>query len=308
MTKHSAEVAGRVEGFASAFFIDTRSRLLRLPASHAQATFWAKALLLLGNLPLVWVLSGAGTSAVAKQCLHVPGSSCLPQLLYFFISDSRGAVAPLLSISPCHQPTHPTGAGPLSHVQTRTHARTHARTHTHTHTGAVVLCTIGFVLRILLQMSLFWSRSIPWKEVVFEAGGIIPISFASFAFGASERHDGWHHVPVGLALFLFGTWLNVWSEWQRFVWKLDRRNQGHLYMTGLFGLARHINYTGEVVSFMGLSCVTGASWTLWVPVCMGAGMATFSVWEIEFYLAQRYRQEWPEYLVAVPYILVPGLW
>ena len=163
-------------------------------------------------------------------------------------------------------------------------------------------------MRILLQMSLFWSRSIPWKEVVFEAGGIIPISFASFAFGASEQHDGWHHVPVGLALFLFGTWLNVWSEWQRFVWKLDRRNQGHLYMTGLFGLARHINYTGEVVSFIGLSWVTGASWTLWVPVCMGAGMATFSVWEIEFYLAQRYRQEWQEYLVAVPYILVPGLW
>ena len=26
---------------------------------------------------------------------------------------------------------------------------------------------------------------------------------------------------------------------------------------------------------------------------MGAGMATFSVWEIEFYLAQRYAPEWP---------------
>ena len=145
MTKHSAEVAGRVEGFASAFFIDTRSRLLRLPASHAQATFWAKALLLLGNLPLVWVLSGAGTSAVAKQCLHVPGSSCVPQLLYFFISDSRGAVAPLLSISPCHQPTHPTGAGPLSDVQTRTHARTHAHARTHTHRCS---CTLHNRIRI----------------------------------------------------------------------------------------------------------------------------------------------------------------
>ena len=62
------------------------------------------------------------------------------------------------------------------------------------------------------------------------------------------------------------------------------------------------------MSFVGASCVTGAAFTLWVPICMGAGMSTFSVWEIEFYLAQRYRKDWPAYLRQVPYVLVPGLW
>ena len=43
-------------------------------------------------------------------------------------------------------------------------------------------------------------------------------------------------------------------------------------------------------------------------LCMGAGMATFSVWEIEFYLAQRYSKEWAGYCKATPWLLLPGLY
>ena len=62
------------------------------------------------------------------------------------------------------------------------------------------------------------------------------------------------------------------------------------------------------MSFVGLALLTGCWWTLWVPGCMGAGLATFSIWEIEFYLAQRYSREWPAYTKECPWLLVPGLY
>ena len=43
------------------------------------------------------------------------------------------------------------------------------------------------------------------------------------------------------------------------------------------------------MSFLAFSWLTGTAWTIWVPLVMGGGLATFSVWEIEFYLAQRYK-------------------
>jgi len=175
--------------------------------------------------------------------------------------------------------------------------------------SAVVFCTALFVARVVLQMAVFWSRSIPWKEVVFEAGGIIPLSIASLAYGAAQSPHtlGWTGL-CGLLVFLWGTWLNLWPEYQRHRWKLDPRNKGKLYKGGLFAVARHINYTGELVSFIGFSGVTGAAWTLWVPLAMGIGLATFSTWEIEFYLAQRYKEDWNDYVKDVPYVMVPGIW
>ena len=172
----------------------------------------------------------------------------------------------------------------------------------------ILFCTTIFVLRVLLQMSVFWARGIPWKEVIFEAGGVIPLSVASMAKGASSaRASSQMLVIAGLVLFLFGTWLNLYPEWQRHQWK-RAGNAGKLYTDGLFALARHINYTGEIASFVGLSFTTGALWTLWVPVVMAAGMCSFSVREIEFYLSQKYREDWPAYTRDVPYLMIPWLY
>ncbi|CAE7437510.1 dhcr7 [Symbiodinium pilosum] len=112
---------------------------------------------------------------------------------------------------------------------------------------------------------------------------------------------------AGLLVFLFGTWLNVYPEWQRHVWKREACHQGRLYMGGLFSLARHINYTGEILSFVGFSLVTGALWTMWVPAVMGLGMCTLSIREIEFYLSQRYKEDWAVYIQQVPWLMIPGL-
>ena len=75
------------------------------------------------------------------------------------------------------------------------------------------------------------------------------------------------------------------------LYKVKKKLLDKLLSSGLyrFSLARHINYTGEILSFVGFSLVTGALWTMWVPAVMGLGMCTLSIREIEFYLSQRYK-------------------
>ena len=137
----------------------------------------------------------------------------------------------------------------------------------------------------------------------------MPLSFASLGYGCTSaglRNADW----AAFALFLFGTWLNFWPEWRRYVWKREpkRGRVDELYTGSLFAYARHINYTGEILSFVGHALLTGSSFTLWVPVAMGVGMSTASVWEIEFYLAQRYHKEWPAYCEKAPWVLVPWVY
>lgn len=103
----------------------------------------------------------------------------------------------------------------------------------------VLFCTAIFVLRVLLQMSVFCSRGIPWKEVIFEAGGVIPLSVGSMALGASggsnysNTHSKLMLEMAGILVFLFGTWLNLYPEWQRHRWK-RAGNAGRLYTGGFF--------------------------------------------------------------------------
>ena len=140
----------------------------------------------------------------------------------------------------------------------------------------------------------------------FQAGCVIPISIASMARGASTAQMDSVGL-LGLSVFLLGTWLNVYPEWQRHIWKQQACNQGRLYVEGLFSVARHINYTGEIVSFVGFSLVTGALWTMWVPLVMALGMCTLSIREIEFYLCQKYKEDWSKYVKSVPWLMIPGI-
>merc|ERR1711974_331462 len=93
------------------------------------------------------------------------------------------------------------------------------------------------------------------------------------AFGARRRRGA----PlgalelVGALLFLVGTYLNVWPEYARHLWKAHPENAGRLYTGGWFAVCRHINYFGEALSFVGFALVTAARWNLWVPLVMGEG-------------------------------------
>jgi len=171
------------------------------------------------------------------------------------------------------------------------------------------LFAVVFVARVILQMVFFWNRSISWIEVFAEAGGIIPVSLCSLAYGAKLSGTSIDSITlcIGNVLFFAGTYLNIYPEYQRYVWKLGDNRKGRLYTGGHFAYCRHINYFGEILSFVGYGLVS-AWWGQWVPIVMGTGMAIFSVPEIEFYLERKYSEEWKAYVQQVPCVMFPGIW
>ena len=68
-------------------------------------------------------------------------------------------------------------------------------------------------------------------------------------------------VLAGAALFATGILTETISEIQRHVFKKDERNKGKPYAGGLFGLARHINYTGYTLWRTGYAMTAaGPAW------------------------------------------------
>merc|ERR1712032_1283804 len=95
--------------------------------------------------------------------------------------------------------------------------------------------------------------------------------------------------------YLFGSWMNTWSELQRKWWKARPENKGRCYTEGLFALSRNINYLGDVVLFAGWALVSGRWWNAWVPLMMAASFYFHHIPDKESYLRVRYAQDWPSY-------------
>ena len=264
-------LGGRSVQNVSAFFLDTRARLAPREVAGNQLRMALKTILLLLSLGLL------GNVTYAGHCL----------------SDHDG-----VGVGCC--------GGTRRHL--------------------AVAMGIVFVGRVLAQMVWFWARNVTWNEVIFEAGFVIPVSLASLGYAAARRSDALAFATDlqggasgclaaalsardawAVALFAAGTALNVGAELQRHLWKRTPGNAGHLYTCGLFRWARHINYSGEILSFVGFGLL-GPLWAQWVALVMGTAMAAFSVPELAHYLALRYPREWPRYVREVPARLVPGLW
>ncbi len=94
---------------------------------------------------------------------------------------------------------------------------------------------------------------------------------------------------IGLLMFAVGSWLNTYSEWQRYLWKARPENKGRLYTGGLFAYAMHINYFGDVVLFTGLALITQSWQALVVPVLMVCGFVLINIPTSDWHLAERYR-------------------
>lgn len=78
-------------------------------------------------------------------------------------------------------------------------------------------------------------------QVWFEAAGVIPLTLVSFAWGAASGASDATPLGVvdaaGCTIFLTGTWLNLWPEYSRHVWKKDKANKGR-YAQGRAGQGR----------------------------------------------------------------------
>ncbi|KAJ1484582.1 hypothetical protein T484DRAFT_1947463 [Baffinella frigidus] len=165
-------------------------------------------------------------------------------------------------------------------------------------------CSVMFAGRICLQMFVLWDRVTSWTEVLAEAGVCIPGALLSLGF--TQPHSPPLRLYLSFLVFLAGTGLNVASEVQRHLFKRRASNKGKLFVTGLFSVCRHPNYTGEILSFIGFAGVSGVAWNLWIPLAMGTCMVQWSVPELQFYLRQRYGVQWEKYAARVTWNVFPG--
>jgi protein-S-isoprenylcysteine O-methyltransferase Ste14 len=100
---------------------------------------------------------------------------------------------------------------------------------------------------------------------------------------------------IGILLYLSGSYLNTQSEYHRHVWKLKAKNRGRLYTKGLFGLAMHINYFGDIILFTGLAAVTHSLSILVIPLIMTVNFIFNIIPSLDRYLEKKYKDEFITY-------------
>jgi len=167
-------------------------------------------------------------------------------------------------------------------------------------------CLFCFIFssRILYQLHFFWNRRIPLTEIILEAGFIVPLSLYTLAIGTKNTNLQLIDF-FWILLFFFGTYLNFYPEYQRYKWKL--KNTG-LYTKSLFKYARQINYTGEIISFIGYAGLTGNYYNMWIPILMGLGMVYWSSPELEWYLERKYTCTFRKWKNFTPYKFIPCIY
>jgi len=140
----------------------------------------------------------------------------------------------------------------------------------------------------------------PGSAFVVSAFNTVFNSLNSFFFlcsltSASVNGEHFPQTPllVGSALFVVGTLTETISEWQRKQFKEDPASKGKVYNSGLFSLARHINYGGYTLWRAGYAVASGG----WI---WGAVTGAFFTWnfitdgipELNSYCEEKVSQKW----------------
>lgn len=154
-------------------------------------------------------------------------------------------------------------------------------------------------------------RKVTWSEALGLAFFMLFIELGLCLLGCGITQAS--AAPVGpievfaVFLLLLGSLLNSLSELQRKWWKAHPENKGHCYTGGLFGLATHINYSGDVVMFSGWALLSATWWTLVLPLAMAAGFVFVHIPGLDAYLSERYGEEFRSYAARTKK-LVPFLY
>lgn len=142
--------------------------------------------------------------------------------------------------------------------------------------------------RFLLTLFVFVERRIPWEEAFS-----IPLAFALYLGGfpllARPRSVNFGaFAVVGIALFVVGSCVNTYAEYQRRRFKRRNRNKGKLYTGGLFSLSIHPNYFGDLLWVCGYACVTQNAFAWLIPALLFCFFYYYNVPKLDQHLRQRY--------------------
>lgn len=151
----------------------------------------------------------------------------------------------------------------------------------------------GVTLFYLLMRNISWSEALGLSLFMafFEIGLCV---LATGLVRGAALPLGWPD-GLGLALVLFGSYLNTGSEVQRKLWKRDPVNKGKCYTKGLFAYSMHINFFGDTVLFTGWALLTGVWWALMLPVMMAGMFIYMHIPDLDLYLEGRYGESFKEY-------------
>lgn len=162
-------------------------------------------------------------------------------------------------------------------------------------------------IRLAFMMIVFLKRKIPWQESVS-----VPFAFALYYIGFSilvlptNKTIDWIDI-LAIFLFLFGCYLNSWSEYQRNKWKFNTENKGRIYTEGLFKYSRHINYFGDILWVTAYSVITRNWYSITLPIFIFCFFAFYNAPKLDNYLKSKYGNEYDEYAKKTK-MLIPFLY
>lgn len=172
--------------------------------------------------------------------------------------------------------------------------------------ACIVTALSIYFVRVVFTDLVFLRRGISWTEVLT----ISPWLFCLYLLFSISGGTNTAAVGVagfaGVLLFVFGSWMNSYAEFQRHVWKQQLDHRGRLYTRGLFQYTRHPNYFGDLLSFTGLCFLAGRWYTTVVPLLMLAGFVFVNVPALDAHLRSRYGSAFNEYAMRtrklIPFI------
>ncbi len=163
------------------------------------------------------------------------------------------------------------------------------------HRIILIACLIVYYVRLMFTVFVFLKRSLGWSETLI-------ISFLmSMALLGLARSGGSFEHPVGLIefsgiiLYISGSILNTQSEYTRYIWKKDPKNNGRLYTGGLFRYSMHMNYFGDCLLFIGFALVAHSFTLLAIPLFMTLSFLFFIIPRLDKYLEEKYGEAFREY-------------
>ena len=155
------------------------------------------------------------------------------------------------------------------------------------------LLTFGMIMYIRMNLTTFYL--LKRKIQIDEFFGVL-IAYFTYQI-AFVLLGGWNTAPIGILdyagilLFFLGSYINTYSEIQRKRFKENPNNKGKLYTLGLFKLARHINYFGDICWVSGWAIITHNIWSGLIPLSLTLGFIFFFIPELSSYLENKYSKE-----------------
>ena len=159
----------------------------------------------------------------------------------------------------------------------------------------IASCLVIYIVRLQVTVWIFLKREWTWSETITVTALMSFVVYAYASVGGNNKQAVGAVEIIGILLYLSGSYINTHSEYYRHVWKSKEANSGRLYTEGLFSLAMHINYFGDIVLFTGLAMVTHRLSMFVIPLIMTLNFIFIIIPSLDKYLEKKYKDEFKDY-------------